>query len=368
VTCTRIIALATWTGWIPFLLTAAGRTGPFFGGKNPGRKQVSLICHREIYELIIFMSRTLSLLVGAGVIFLVLAAGCTSPQNIPTAITTPVPGTPQATIPTTIPPVTGVQAQLTTTTTAPVTCSANIQTDPVNCGQCGAACPQNAACQSGQCYCMEGYTVSNNACVVAPAVTGTTPPGNGCPAGMSPCPDGYCYELASSPANCGTCGNTCSPGLICSASTCVSPVTPEVTTVTTTVPVTTTAAVTTTGTLSITTISPGATLIGPGLSKTCMILGRTQCGGACVNTSTDASNCGGCGKVCIVSTPTCCGGSCVNILTDNNNCGSCGHKCLIYGSSCSAGSCKVKTVITSAPIIPKITTAPMINPDIGKLL
>jgi hypothetical protein len=34
------------------------------------------------------------------------------------------------------------------------------------------------------------------------------------------------------------------------------------------------------------------------------------CSSACVNTSTDAKNCGSCGHVCPVATPTCSGGTC----------------------------------------------------------
>ena len=153
---------------------------------------------------------------------------------------------------------------------------------------------------------------------------------------MSPCSDGYCYDLTASPTNCGICGNVCPPGMICSASTCT-----NVPTETTTEP---TAATTTTGVAVTTTTSATGTFttFGPGgitASKACLIMGKTMCDGSCVNLSTSTTNCGECGKVCKSLAPTCCKGGCVNTMTDNNNCGSCGHKCTL-GTTCVAGSCK----------------------------
>jgi choice-of-anchor A domain-containing protein len=75
----------------------------------------------------------------------------------------------------------------------------------------------------------------------------------------------------------------------------------------------------------------------------------TTCGGACVETATDAANCGACGNAC-ASGSTCsggicsacdgtlCGGSCVATATDAANCGACGNACAA-GSTCSAGAC-----------------------------
>jgi len=234
---------------------------------------------------------------------------------------------------------------------APGSCSANIQSDAANCGGCGYACPANALCQQGQCYCKEGYTAENNACVAAPAGgAGTT---TGCPAGMSPCPDGYCYELSSSPDNCGICGNTCPAGMICSASTC------------TNVPTEATTVAVTTGTTTATvtsTVSSTSTLgvIGTGfIYIKCPVKGDVRCDGTCVNLSTSTTNCGECGKVCKSLAPTCCKGGCVNTMTDNNNCGSCGHKCM-FGITCVAGSCKTKVVV--GPTAVKIPTYAIVKP------
>jgi len=244
-------------------------------------------------------------------------------------------------------------------TTASGTCPADVSSDAANCGGCGLACPANAVCQQGQCYCAQGYTASGNQCVAAPAGTEA---GNGCPSGMSPCPDGYCYDLTADAAHCGACGNTCPSGMICSASTCGSIVTA------TTTAATTTATVTTTTTSSS---GPGVSHIGPGsLQAACVILGGTTCGGSCVNTSTDTGNCGSCGHICSGLTATCCGGGCTNLKTDVSNCGTCGHKC--FGlSSCVAGSCQIKTVVTGVVLqtyaIPKVTVTVPIYQQLPKI-
>ena len=217
-------------------------------------------------------------------------------------------------------------------TQAPGTCTADTSSDAANCGGCGYACPANALCQQGQCFCKEGYTVENNACVAAPAGRRRNESGTGCPAGMSPCPDGYCYELSSSAANCGICGNMCPTGMICSASTCT-----NVPTEATTEPA---AAVTTTGVRDHNLFAgdlyqrPAGRIFTAikGLSR----YGNDHCDGSCVNLSTSTTNCGECGKVCKSLAPTCCKGGCVNTMTDNNNCGTCGHKCM-FGATCVPG-------------------------------
>src|SRR6516162_4858975 len=72
------------------------------------------------------------------------------------------------------------------------------------------------------------------------------------------------------------------------------------------------------------------------IARTCTGCGTlTPCPGACVDTSTDAANCGGCGHVCGAAqtcrSGTCscpngqlaCGRSCVDAATDATNCGGC---------------------------------------------
>ena len=89
----------------------------------------------------------------------------------------------------------------------------------------------------------------------------------------------------------------------------------------------------------------------------------TMCSGLCVNTQTDASNCGLCGRVCPTGqacsagacTTTCasprtmCSGLCVDTLTDASNCGLCGRVCPT-GQTCTAGTCTATTACT-APLL-----------------
>ncbi|MCA9613943.1 MAG: hypothetical protein KC586_14400, partial [Myxococcales bacterium] len=98
-----------------------------------------------------------------------------------------------------------------------------------------------------------------------------------------------------------------------------------------------------------------------------------DCGGVCVNTSVDPTNCGACGRSC--GSPTnavgaCISGSCnffcsglngdcnrdlgmvgtdgceTSLATDRNNCGACGSVC-IAGSTCSMGRCTPTSTTTT---------------------
>ena len=72
----------------------------------------------------------------------------------------------------------------------------NTQSDPGNCGGCGAICPQGKVCSTGACK--------------------TT-----CASPLSLCA-GACVDLAADPANCGSCGTSCNSGQVCRDSACVS--------------------------------------------------------------------------------------------------------------------------------------------------
>jgi len=132
---------------------------------------------------------------------------------------------------------------------------------------------------------------SNGACV--PAADNTL-----CGEGHLCC-GGVCGFVGSDPKNCGTCGNVCSGGC---------------------------------------------------------------CQGTCVDTSSDPNNCGSCGKVCPAAQPgfvsacsagTCfferqqacssglayCNGACVDTSSDANNCGLCGNVCPADHPLCSGGIC-----------------------------
>jgi hypothetical protein len=83
---------------------------------------------------------------------------------------------------------------------------------------------------------------------------------------------------------------------------------------------------------------------------TCSGNASCQCGGICVDLSSDAAHCGSCNKACptggscVASACVCpsgtsdCGTSCANTQTDANHCGACNNKCNT-GASCSAGKC-----------------------------
>ena len=113
-----------------------------------------------------------------------------------------------------------------------------------------------------------------------------------------------CTNLATDPANCGSCGNTCNGG------TC-----------------------------------------GTGTAGRCSCpVGKALCNGTCVDLTSDELNCGNCnvgcsdGGTCTNSACTCpvgqraCGGRCIDVSGDNVNCGNCGVVCA-SGRSCANGSC-----------------------------
>lgn len=81
----------------------------------------------------------------------------------------------------------------------------DLQTDPANCGACNTPLCPGLVCSHGTWAgdCNGGVT--------------------GCFTPNAPCPDFYCANTGTDPANCGGCGIQCAQGLVCSGGQCGSP-------------------------------------------------------------------------------------------------------------------------------------------------
>ena len=222
----------------------------------------------------------------------------------------------------------------------------DFQNDPGYCGGCGTACP-GGICSGGACVtCEEGTTPCGAACVdtktdlnncgfcgnlcgtqcIDGQCTGVGPaPALRCLWGETICGD-ECVNISEDRANCGGCGIVCPADSIC----------------------------------------------GPmGVCHPCAP-GLTVCGDTCVDITSDLNNCGACGYVCPDDANYCgdggdgivcayppisgpqalaptdvascppgqvdCGGICVDLSSDPFNCGSCGVICAA-GTSCQSGAC-----------------------------
>jgi len=105
---------------------------------------------------------------------------------------------------------------------------------------------------------------------------------------------------------------------------------------------------------------------GPDAGPACLP-GLTSCNGACVDLTTDKSNCGKCGTTCPVAcsasacVATCpaptinCNGSCVDTTKSATNCGSCGKVCAA-GQLCSASACTCGASVSFAGAVQPVFT------------
>jgi hypothetical protein len=83
--------------------------------------------------------------------------------------------------------------------------------------------------------------------------------------------------------------------------------------------------------------------------------GQVRCGGGCVDLTSDEAHCGGCGQACqgdltcldgtcgcADASDTKCGNLCVDTQSDNGHCGQCGQACGT-GKRCQGGQCETAT-------------------------
>ena len=92
----------------------------------------------------------------------------------------------------------------------------DVTRDPNNCNECGHRCGGNEGCVAGQCLPVDcSALVDNTQCGI---------PSHGL---YGRCCTGQCIadnDFDTDNANCGTCGNACSPGTMCSSGHCPTPV------------------------------------------------------------------------------------------------------------------------------------------------
>jgi hypothetical protein len=227
-----------------------------------------------------------------------------------------------------------------------------------SCGNCGTqtqACLSNGTwsgfwteCKSPPGACSPGSTQScNNGTGTQTCIAGCT--WGPCCTGDQIFCGGVCVDPSSNSSNCGRCGNTCPSTSSCRNGVCTCANDRTLCT-----NCTSTGPVCPPGTFTV--ISPEAgtqCCVSPDGTQTCgPLIDEVGCYKACVNTSSDSSNCGGCGKLCAPlqtcekgictcppDLPDFCGWGCTNAQTDPLNCGYCGLECK-GGMTCQSGICK----------------------------
>lgn len=113
----------------------------------------------------------------------------------------------------------------------------NTQTDNLNCGSCGLACPAGDVCSSGTCAlsCQAGLVNCAGICTntendrnhCGGCFTACDPGeicsagscGLSCQAGLSNC-SGTCTNVQTDRQSCGSCGNACGPTEVCQGGSC----------------------------------------------------------------------------------------------------------------------------------------------------
>jgi len=270
----------------------------------------------------------------------------------------------------------------------------NLQTDAINCGQCGTVCARSEECLAGICAetegetaCPEGQTRCSNACVNTTtdvlncgacdricaldeectggqclAIAEQDDDEEECEAGQTRCGE-ICTDLQTDETNCGACGTTCAADEACVGGKCTPPapvlcpegqvrcdgICKEA------LPNFGTEGISCPGGGSVPTECPAARVLCNGA---CFPEGACQptecrpgwgyCYGVCRDFQSDPGYCGNCVTACpggVCQNGRCflcpeghlpCGGICVNVQTDVDNCGFCGSRC---GTQCIDGQC-----------------------------
>ncbi len=148
----------------------------------------------------------------------------------------------------------------------------SLQSDPANCGACGAACKDTQTCCSGRCSDTNSDASHCGMCSVS------------CGSGLDCC-GGMCKDEQQDENNCGMCGMVCAKGSTCCGGTCV----------------------------DLKADGDNCGMCGHGCAS-----GLSCCSGMCIDTQTSNTNCGQCGHRCALLT----GGTCPC------NGGTCGGLCI----------------------------------------
>ena len=200
--------------------------------------------------------------------------------------------------------------------------------DPLNCDQCGNACPRSAICRASTCVlgaaqatcfdggcpaglaCAGGYYCGTLACAAgevgglcALSVTANQ-------AGM--CCSGACVSVSSDDMNCGACGRSCVDGGFCFNRSC----------------------------------EPNPSCANSRAGLRCRLTESSLggcCGSSCLDLDSDPQNCGACGEECPVD-GTCLDGGCVSPDGGPESCvtGDGGALCP-SGTLCVGGGCLAPT-------------------------
>lgn len=234
------------------------------------------------------------------------------------------------------------------------TACVDVMIDTQHCGACDNRCTGGMVCSSGSCACPQGTHDCNGTCsdnnALATCGTECSPCRTNVRGGQPICENAQCSYMCPSPTkdcdstcvdtsnddnNCGSCGNRCSGGKGCSSGRCVCPFGTNDCGGTCKDSVSRDAC----GPLCVRCPSPTsgsgvATCNGISCDISCN--SGTKCGNACINTTNDTKNCGGCNQAC-ESGQYCANGECscgvdAHLCSDgrchsDSDLSSCGGRC-----------------------------------------